>query len=56
MLASYDSGGHHKDQEKYEENYGKIFDSKWPCPECDNTRAQGHALSCSKNWRNKNDS
>jgi len=53
MGWQYDSGGHKKDPKKYKENYDKIFSSEWPCPECKNTRAQGHKMDCSKNWRNK---
>ncbi len=54
MSWTYDSGGHHKDQGKYEESYKNIFKgSVWPCPECNNKRSEGHKLDCSKNWRNK---
>lgn len=53
MSRGYDSGGHHKDDEKYKDNYDKIFKGKWPCPECGMSRTQGHKLDCTHNWRNK---
>lgn len=52
MLVSYDSGGHHPDQEKYAENFGKIFKNEWPCPECGGSRVTGHESDCEKHWRN----
>lgn len=51
--GGYDSGGHHKDNKKYAENYDRIFGAVWPCEECGNRQAQGHKMSCSHNWRNK---
>lgn len=56
MEYPYDSGGKHQDDKKFKENYDKVFNNTWPCPECDNTRTQGHKLDCSKHWRNANDS
>lgn len=55
MNHDYDSGGHKKDQGKYADSYKNIFKDVWPCEECNNTRAQGHKMDCSKHWRNKND-
>jgi hypothetical protein len=49
----YDSGGHEKDNQKYRENYEKIFGGQWPCSECENKQSQGHKMSCSQHWKNK---
>lgn len=48
----YDSGGHKKDDQKYKENYAKIFGK--PCVECGLEKGQ-HKMDCTMNWRNKND-
>lgn len=40
---SYDSGGHHKNQKLYAENYDRIFGK--PCPECGMRKGQ-HKMSC----------
>ena len=53
MNHDYDSGGHHKDRGKYEQSYKNIFNNQWPCPECNNSRAQGHKMDCNQQWRNK---
>jgi len=53
MSWEYDSGGHKKDQKKYSENYEKIFNVEWPCPECGGSRVTGHQGDCSRHWRNK---
>jgi hypothetical protein len=53
MNWSYDSGGHHKDQKKFEENFKKIFGAQWPCKECGNDSAKGHKKDCSQDWKNK---
>lgn len=53
MNHDYDSGGKHKDQKAFEANFKRIFGSKWPCRECENTSAKGHKPDCSQHWRNK---
>lgn len=52
-MAMYDSGGKKKDHKKYKENYDKIFNGVWPCPECGGTKVKGHASTCSNHWKNK---
>ena len=52
-MAMYNSGGKKKDHKKYKENYSKIFNGEWPCPECGGTRAAGHDKKCSNHWKNK---
>lgn len=44
----YDSGGKHKDQKKYVDNYERIFGKK--CDECGKMikDGQGHSEDCSK--------
>ena len=49
----YDSGGKDKDPKKYRENYDKIFEAAWPCPECGGQRSEGHKSNCSRHWKNK---
>ena len=51
MSWTYDSGGHHKDDKKYKENYALIFGK--PCTECG--LKNGHKMDCTMNWRSKND-
>lgn len=57
MEYPYDSGGKHQDDEKYKENYDRIFsqnyDENGNCRECGLPRMKGHKLDCSKNWRNQ---
>jgi hypothetical protein len=55
MSWEYDSGGKHQDHGKYAESFKRIFKDEWPCSECENSRAQGHKMSCSKHWRNKDE-
>lgn len=50
MNWNYNSGGHHKDDKKYKENYDSIF--KKPCTECGEPPGQHHK-NCSLNWRAK---
>lgn len=53
MSWQYDSGGKDKDHGKYAESFSKIFTNKWPCEECQGTRAKGHKDTCSQHWKNK---
>jgi hypothetical protein len=53
MNWSYDSGGHYKDQKKFEENFKRIFGAQWPCQECGNSSVKGHKQDCPKHWKNK---
>lgn len=50
---SYDSGGKHKDQKKFEEGFKRIFADLWPCKECGNSSVKGHKADCSQHWKNK---
>ena len=52
-MATYDSGGHHKDQKKFEEGFKRIFGNQWPCKECGNESVKGHKPDCSQHWKNK---
>ena len=51
MSWTYDSGGHKKDQKKYQQNYALIFGK--PCSECGHK--SGHKMDCSMNWREQRD-
>ena len=53
LVATYDSGGHHKDQKKFEEGFKRIFGNQWPCKECGNESVKGHKPDCSQHWKNK---
>lgn len=56
MSWVYDSGGKDRDDEKYKENYERIYKDVYDednlCVECRNPRPKGHKMDCSKNWRN----
>lgn len=54
-MTEYHSGGldKYKDQEKFENNFKRIFGSRWPCKECGRDSAKGHKDDCSEHWRNK---
>ena len=41
------------DPKKYADNWEKIFNATWPCPECGNSRTKGHEADCPNHWKNK---
>jgi PHP family Zn ribbon phosphoesterase len=49
----YDSGGHKRDMQKFNDNFDKIFTAEWPCPKCGGTRQKGHKEDCENHWKNK---